>query len=657
MRVSMGVALAACMALGSLPSFARLALAAPSAASSAGEPRSGTQQDSPVRAATDEPVPTLRSEVFSAYEQGAIDDALASKKEELDPAPEGKIVEAIDIVTLDVIDPRDPAPILSLGGRTYSPAQTVNSLHVTTKHYVVDREILLRPGDRYKSVTVEESVRNLRTLPQLSLVVAVAARGSAPDRVRLLVITKDVWSLRLAWDVQAGPGGIEDFVLQPSETNFLGTHQLAALYFELDPATVSFGAGYHVPRMEGRRDSLDVSAQLLFNRVTGAPEGSNGSLLAFQPLYSARTEWGWDSQVAWDEHVARRFVNAREALFRERTPAPPYFHRPYVPGGVPWEYYVRTYVAQESVTRSFGWDVKHDVSLGGFVDLRTYRTTEAQLAADPATLAQFVGTYVPRSANRVAPFFEYHGYRTRFMRVLDFQTLGLQEDYRLGHEVFLRVYPMAKALGSSLDQLGVYAAASYTVPIGDGILRGRIETTTEAQATALSQASIGGGGQIVTPRLGFGRIVYDVEVLNRYRNYLNAETLLGGSSRLRGYPSNFLVGSDLFVSNLEIRSRPLEILHTVEVGAAVFYDVGDAAFGINNLHLKQGVGVGLRALFPQLDREVFRVDFGFPVGDGRSLPGVAPWTFFIAFQQAFALPTLTSAALPSGAPADGAVPY
>jgi len=66
----------------------------------------------------------------------------------------------------------------------------------------------------------------------------------------------------------------------------------------------------------------------------------------------------------------------------------------------------------------------------------------------------------------------------------------------------------------------------------------------------------------------------------------------------------------------------------------------------------QGVGAGLRALFPQLDRDVFRLDFGFPVGNGANLPGVIPWTFFIAFQQAFTVPTLTAAALPSGAPSD-----
>lgn len=657
MRVGVGVALASCAAA----CWAGRAAAAPSDTLVAA-PVTPVAAVGGGTKANGEPAPTLLAEVYSPYERSAIDLALATQREEIDPAPEGKIVEGIDIVTLDVIDPRDPAPTFSAFGKPVSTGKIVNSLHVTTKHYVVDREILLRPGEPYKAVTVDESVRNLRALPQLSLVLAVAVRGQRPGTVRVLVITKDVWSLRLAWDLAAVPAGIEDFILQPSETNFLGTHQVAALYFELDPATLSYGAGYHVPRLSGTRNVLDASAQVIFNRASGRPEGSTGQLLAFEPLFSARSPWAWDSQVSWTQAIARRFVNAQESFFDDTAGfmSQPVRGRPYLPpnNGVPWEFFERNYFAQESVTRSFGWDVKHDLSLGGFAALNTYRTTAAQASADPAKLALFVAENVPRSVDRVAPFVEYHGYRTRFLRVLDFQTLGLQEDYRLGHEVYLRVYPMAKAYGSTLDALGVYAAANYTLPLfGDGIVRGTVESITEAGTSSLSQASIAGGGEIVTPRLGIGRLVYDVEVLNRYRNFLNQESFLGGDTRLRGYPSSYLVGSDVFESNLEFRSRPVELFHTVEVGATVFYDVGDAAFGFDNLRPKQSVGAGFRALFPQLDREVFRVDFGFPVGAGRELPGVAPWSFFIAFQQAFTLPTLTAAALPSGAAADGNVLY
>ena len=86
----------------------------------------------------------------------------------------------------------------------------------------------------------------------------------------------------------------------------------------------------------------------------------------------------------------------------------------------------------------------------------------------------------------------------------------------------------------------------------------------------------------------------------------------------------------------------------MELGAAFFYDAGDAFNGYANLHVYQSVGVGVRTLFPQLDRQVFRFDLGFPIGAGATLPGVSPVAFFLSFGQAFDMPSLTSSALPSG---------
>ncbi|HEY2510846.1 MAG TPA: hypothetical protein VGI39_08320, partial [Polyangiaceae bacterium] len=318
------------------------------------------------------PPPTLRAAEFSPYEQTEITNALARLKQTVEPSPEGKTVEGIDIVTLDVIEPTDPVPSF------------INVFHVTTKRYVVDREVLVRPGEPYRGVAVEESVRNLRALRQLSLVVAIPTRGSAPDKVRLLVLTKDVWSLRLNWDLQAGPGGIEDFIVQPSETNFLGTHQLASLYFELDPNVMTFGVGYDGPRLMGTRNALDASAALLFNWKTGLAEGSYGGLIARQPLFSAKTNWAWDSTVAWDDEITRRYVNAVEAGYR----APSSSGLPASPRSiVPWEYKTRTFDVQESVTRSFGWHLKHDFTLGVTGDLLSYGPTAALSAYDPTAVS------------------------------------------------------------------------------------------------------------------------------------------------------------------------------------------------------------------------------------------------------------------------------
>jgi hypothetical protein len=572
------------------------------------------------------PPPTLRAGVFSPYEKETIDDALTKLEERREPSPEGKTVEGVDVVTLEVIEERDPVP------------RFLNWFHATTRPYIVEREMLLRPGARYTQVTVDESVRNLRKSTQLSLVLAIPIQGHAPGTVRILVITKDVWSLRLNSRINASSAGLEQLTLQPSEINFLGTHQSASALFILDPASYTIGAGYRVPRVGGTRVIVTATANVVVNRASGALEGSNGQVLAYQPLYSARTPWAWDSAMAWENGITRRFVNAAETTFNSKlTPDN---------DAIPWEYHERTFLKQDSVTRSFGWGSKHDVSLGGTMDLRSYRTDDLS-RFDPAAAADFVRRAVPRSDTRVGPFLQYHAYTTRYVRVLDSETLGLQEDYRLGPEVYMRVYPIVSALGSTRDVLGVFAAAQYTLAIRDGLARVSVESTTEAEAERVSDGAVAGSARLSSPRFGFGRLVFDARVLSRYRNYLNRQTFLGGSTRLRGYPTNFFAGKDLVEYNLELRTRPITVL-TSQLGAALFYDVGDAFDGFENLHPKQAVGVGFRILFPQLDRFVLRGDVGFPMGEGARIRGVAPAAFFIAFEQAFGVPSISTLALPSG---------
>jgi hypothetical protein len=72
-----------------------------------------------------------------------------------------------------------------------------------------------------------------------------------------------------------------------------------------------------------------------------------------------------------------------------------------------------------------------------------------------------------------------------------------------------------------------------------------------------------------------------------------------------------------------------------QLGGAVFYDVGDAMNGLGSLDPKQSAGLGFRALFPQLDRVVFRGDLGFPLQKGGLPPGVQAASFFVSFLQAF----------------------
>jgi hypothetical protein len=566
---------------------------------------------------------------YSAYEEESILDAQKALGARLDPNPEGKIIERIDILRLEVVEKRDPAPAF------------LNAFHTTSRDGIIRQELLLHEGDPYLGVVADETARNIRRLSQVSLVVVTALAGSRPDRVRLLVIAKDVWSLRLNSNFTIGPGGLESLLIEPTESNLAGQQQSLATRFILFPLSYTLGAGYRIPRLSGRYLTFVSDANIIMNRESGSPEGSYGTVSISRPLNSTRTEWGWGINVAWREEVVRHYVNARLAGF----------DKPVKAGGIPWEYRAQRYTNTYGVTRSFGWGTKNDITFGGELNHRAYRTGDLS-RFDPVAVTDFINTAVPVSDTRVAPFLQYRGYTTNFIRVLDFESLGLQEDFRLGHDVWLKVYPVTRALGSSRNFFGTYAAAQYTVALGDGLVRGAIESDTEAEADRLSDAYVVGSVRVVTPRLGFGRFVYDAYVENRYRNFLNHTDFLGGNGRLRGYPSNFFVGKDVVASNLEYRSRPIEIL-SLQLGGAVFYDVGDAFSGFDHLRPKHGVGVGFRALFPQLDRFVFRGDLGFPLG--RPLPsGVSAVSFFFAFEQAFPVPGVGSVA-PYGVPPVGGV--
>jgi hypothetical protein len=429
--------------------------------------------------------------------------------------------------------------------------------------------------------------------------------------------------------------------------------------------------------LEGTRVLFEPSANIILNLPTGKPEGSYGSLVVGQPLYSPLIDWAWDAEASWQDGIIRRYVNAALSLYND----------PATGKGIPFAFRTVQFDTQYSVTRSYGWTTKHDITLGASISRVGYPSTPQELENalppgiyDLQTAKDFILNEIPIGDNRVGPFVQYHTYSKKYARLLDFDTLGLQEDYRLGHEVFVNVYPVLKAFGSSRDFVGFDAAAQYTVQMGDALARFAVESITEVQTAArcptrpggvalastagpVCDSSIAPALHLVSPTALIGRFVFDAHLLYRFTNYLNQIEYLGGDTRLRGYPANYFTGYNVMDSNLEFRTRSIDVL-TAQIGLVGFYDVGDAfnAWGAGpgsfcraagnatsasppiNFCPVQSLGTGLRILFPQLDRVVFRGDVGFPLGEGRTLPGVAPVSFFITLGQAFTTPEVSPAA-------------
>ena len=554
---------------------------------------------------------------YSALEQSVIRQKLAERGLTLEPSPEGKRIESIDIVRMDVFDERDPMP------------DFVNLFHVTTRERVIRRELLFEPGAAYREQLIAETARNLRELVQLSIVLIVPTRGSTPDSVRVLVITKDVWSLRLNWLLQSQNAHINYLVLNPSEENLFGTHAIIGGLFVLDPAAYSLGLSLSHRRLFGSHEEAMLAANFLRNRNTGRAEGSFGEFRYGQPLYSLSTEWSWGTSVLWRHDIARVFRGVNVRTFDVRVGSevqhiPEQYNRDRLYGGY-------------QLVRSFGQRFKYDVSLGIEAVRSAYGATDLS-PFDPRAAALFVRAQLPTSDQRISPFLQLHAHRTDYSALIEVETLGLQEDYRRGHDLLLRLFPASSSLGSTRDLVGSIAQLSYTFPVGDGLLRPLLGSRLEYASGSRNEALFEGDLRFVSPRLGFGRLVLDGEILDHARNYANAKVLLGGDNRLRGYEAGVAQGANLAVANAELRTTSVDIL-SAQVGAAAFYDVGDAPDELRSLKLKQGAGVGLRILFPEFDRIVFRADWGFPLSPGyRTFPGA----FFVSFAQAFAMPQVVA---------------
>jgi hypothetical protein len=553
---------------------------------------------------------------YSPYEMQAIGDAEKELGSRIDPAPDGKLIESIEYLRLDPIDVRDPLPA------------AIDLVHTTSRTWVLRRELLVREGQPWQKVVADESARNLRKLPQLSLVLCVPMVGSAPDRVRFVVITKDVWSLYVDFDLAVTSGGLESLTLEPSETNVAGLHHTALARFVLQPETVSLGASYRVPRLDGRWIDVLVDGNVVVNRESGEPEGTFGTVTAGRPLVTSRTEWAWSTGTRFSNQLVRRYVNASVASFTPASGGP----------AAPWVYRERRFGQDAKLTRSFGWETKNDFSAGAYFSHTRY-VGPPDPSLDPEAVKELVRFAAPTGEDRVGPFLQWHGYANDYLRTFDLDTLGLQEDHRIGHDLWVRVYPVLRAVGSSRDLFGTYAGAAYGVPLGEGLARATLASTIEATPDAVSDASLEAGLGVVTPRIGLGRLFFHATALDRFRNYLNARSYIGGESLLRGYPSRYLTGKDYVATNVEYRSRSVE-LAAIHFGAAIFYDVADAFDRFEQLSPKHAVGGGLRVVFPQIDRAVLRLDVGVPVTAGPRPADVPPVSFFLAFHQAISLPSV-----------------
>ena len=455
------------------------------------------------------------------------------------------------------------------------------------------------------------------------MVVIVALRGAEPGHVRLVVIVRDLWSLRLAYELRGTFQSLNYLLVNPAETNLFGTRTQLGGIFTLAPDRYSLGALVVHPRIAGSKIDALASGQVYVNLDSGRAEGSTGALAVYRDLISFSDKWAYLAGAGWTVEQTRIYSDRRLVLSDSGIPL--VFHSSIVRGGA-------------EVTRSYGQTQKLDVTAGLELVRFDFEATRGRNTSARA-FASFVRDELPVSDQRFSPYVQLQQRTTRFLATHDVETLSLVESVSLGQIAALRVYPALRDLGSSRDLFGSTAWLGYTWPVDTGLVRVLASSAIQAADQAQHQASAQGALRFVSPKLGFARLVVDSALQSIYQNYLNQKLVLGGDTRPRGYVSAIFRGASGFAGTAELRTSAVNIL-SARVGAVAFYDVGGTGEKVADIALHQSLGAGVRILFPQLNRQVFRLDWAAPLtpGHGRIPDRPLPGGVYFTFGQAFDLP-------------------
>jgi hypothetical protein len=330
---------------------------------------------------------------------------------------------------------------------------------------------------------------------------------------------------------------------------------------------------------------------------------------------------------------------------------------------VPNVYHWRNINTSVGFTRSFGKALKHDVSFGMLAYQR--RATEPDnFAFDKQTRDWFVYSVLPRSESAAAVFLGYAIRPTRYAILRNVRSFAFSEDFALGPQLDFDVSFAQDLISAFRVFVVMNIEALYRIAVGRHLFTAFAAGHTRYQpeagpgpdsvepTTGWVDNRLEVGLHHITPPIWIGRFqLYSALVLRKDdldrgfsrmggagTSYSSALGWDNDDAALRGYLSGQFIGRNLWRVHAEYRTRPLN-LWTIHLGGVLFYD-GGSAWGRPGpgrtdppFSYRHSVGVGLRGLLPQFDREGLRIDFGFPL-DPASAGSFDTW-FAFSFGQVF----------------------
>ncbi|MEJ2548572.1 MAG: hypothetical protein P8125_12305 [Gemmatimonadota bacterium] len=480
----------------------------------------------------------------------------------------------------------------------------MNSIHVTTKEWLIRDYLQFEAGQPFDSALVAESERRLRA-KNLFREMSIDSVRLEDGRLAVRVETRDGWSLKPKYALSVASTGEWTGTLGINDINLLGTgNQVYVAYVkEIDRDGLNLTLDFD------RMFSSEID--LLFNHA-GLSDGKNSNWVLGAPFRNNEST----RSLEWDGSSADQYV------FRYRNEVEP--------DGATLD---TTIYRRDALVNNLtaGLATRHSprdylrFAVTGGVRSESFRLPDSVGVATEDSIYGTVGGWAEFSSADFLQLARFNGFGT--------------EDLDLSRTVRLTATLAPDAFGwrGTGIGLGIGAAAGTKAFAGRGWAWSSIDANYQWGGVAQDS----------------GRVVFNVAAgykpaerhstaiqvqLGRLWNQKPGDEFdLGFASAPRGWPAHAFVGDQMWWASLEHRLYAVdEFLGLFGLGFGAFIDYGGAWYDDQEARSGGSVGIGLRlgSALSTVAR-TGRMDFAFNFGSGRDAAGVDGFTFVLGAGFAF----------------------
>jgi outer membrane protein assembly factor BamA len=511
--------------------------------------------------------------------------------------PPGSVIGEVRVEAQEIFNADNPGE----GNRLFRFA---NRLHRTTRQGVIRSQLLFAPGDVFSPELIAESARLLRTKDYLYDVdIRPVLRGDG--KVDVEVKTRDVWTLQGGASFgRAGGKNSTSFSLDDS--NFLGTGKEVSLARIGTLDRTSNLARFTDPNLLGSRVRLLLSYA----------DNSDGGRQRFEverPFYSLDTRWAAGLRSFHDDRLESLYSLGKvETAFRHQTD----FVEVY--GGL------SSGLVDDTTHR---WQAGFTYSRDDFA----YSTRPFFFLGKGLPGQSLITVPLPPDRTLAYPWVRFESIQNRFVVEKDLDRIQRSEDLNLGRQYSLLLGLSSPTFGGDASRWIAQTAVTegWRPTPGQIVLAQLGGSTRWARGDAENLVA---GGRVRWYVRDLGRHVFYASLGADLAHRLDGEDqlLLGGDSGLRGYPVRYQAGDRRVLLTLEQRFfSDREVFHLAHLGAAVFFDAGQAWF-VDTLtqrdralrqerRILKDIGLGLRVGSSRSSRGgVLHLDVAFPLDGAHS---------------------------------------